>query len=64
MQGVAKESMMGGGKKEREKQKEGSESWEDGVTVVGKYVFNTNKEMTGSHKRIMLRELCSIYNST
>ena len=43
-------------KKERERNREkGSESWLDGVTVVGKCVSKTNKEMTKSHKKIMLR---------
>lgn len=32
--------------------------------MVGKYVFKANREMTGSHKKIMLRELCNTYNST
>lgn len=32
--------------------------------MVGKYVCKSNEEMTESHKKIMLRELCSIYNST
>lgn len=64
MQGITKEPMMEVEIREGEEQKEGSDSWVDGVTVVGKYVFRTEKKMTGSHVKIMLRELCGIYNST
>lgn len=45
--------MMGGGDQERDREtnrEKGSESWLDGVTVVGKYVSKTNEEMTKSHK--------------
>ena len=68
MQGIMKWSMMGVGdqererEKDREKQRKGSESWLDGVTVVGKYVSKTNKKMTKSHKKIMLRNSTKKYS--